>query len=215
MVFQTRPSHSICVLLVHHLKKGKSEGDVFEHISGTNGIFGSVNTALVMQKSNRADKETTLHITVIADDKIIEFNPGSCRWECKVSVDEVEARRLTLEYESDPVVRTVKRLLKDSPVWSGTATDLFNVCFDLTGLPPDKSPDSLGRRIKADAQMLWLRDEIFYFPLAKTVGPVSENILSGEAKNKCSHITAVTSVMVCYLTLYHDKPQVTFVTDNT
>lgn len=168
-------SHSICVLLVHHLKKGKGEGDVFERISGTNGIFGSVDTALVMQKSNRADKETTLHVTgrdVIADDTIIEFNPDSCRWECKGSVDEVEERRLTLEYENDPVVQTVKKLLADSEIltWSGTASELFKLCIEVTGKPPDKSPDSLGRKIKATAKMLYLRDQILYYPPGKNGG---------------------------------------------
>lgn len=86
---QFADKHSICVLLVHHLKKGKGEGDVFERISGTNGIFGSVDTALVMQKNTRGDKETTLHITgrdVIAEDMVLEFNKDSCRWECKGSV---------------------------------------------------------------------------------------------------------------------------------
>lgn len=166
-------SHSICVLLVHHLKKGKGEGDVFERISGTNGIFGSVDTALVMQKSNRADKETTLHVTgrdVIADDTVIEFNPDSCRWECKGSVDEVEARRLTLEYESDPVVRTVKHLLKDSLMWKGTATDLFNAVIELTGTPPAEDIRGFGRRIRTTAQMLWLRDDIKWFPPGKNGG---------------------------------------------
>lgn len=165
--------HSIGILLVHHLKKGKGEGDAFERISGTNGIFGSADTAIVMQKANRADKETTLHITgrdVIADDSVIEFNKDSCRWECKGSVDEIEERRLTLEYENDLVVRTVKHLLEDNLVWEGTASDLFDACIDFTGTPPDKSPDSLGKKIRATAKMLYLRDQILYFPPGKNGG---------------------------------------------
>lgn len=165
--------HGICILLVHHLKKGKGEGDVFERISGTNGIFGSADTAIVMQKERRTDKETTLHITgrdVVADDTVIEFNKDSCRWECKGSVDEVEERRLTLEYENDPVVCTVKKLLEDAPIWIGTASDLFAACIEITGTPPDKTPDSLGRRIRATAKMLFTRDQIFYFPPGKNGG---------------------------------------------
>lgn len=165
--------HGICVLLVHHLKKGKGEGDVFERISGTNGIFGSADTAIVMQKEKRSDKETTLHITgrdVVADDEVIEFNKDSCRWECKGSIDEVEERRLAIEYESDPVVQTVKKLLEESPDWTGTATDLFNACIEITGTPPDKTPDSLGRRIRSTAKMLFTRDQIFYFPPGRNGG---------------------------------------------
>lgn len=172
---QFADQHSICVLVVHHLKKGKGDGDVFERISGTNGIFGSVDTAIVMQKVNRTDKETTLHITgrdVVADDMVIEFNPDSCRWECKGSVDEVEERQLALEYENDPVVQTVKKLLADSETltWSGTASELFKLCIEVTGKPPDKSPDSLGRKIKTTAKMLYLRDQILYYPPSKNGG---------------------------------------------
>lgn len=173
LIKRVADDHSIGILLVHHLKKGKGEGDAFERISGTNGIFGSADTAIVMQKANRADKETTLHITgrdVIADDSVIEFNKDSCRWECKGSVDEIEERRLTLEYENDLVVRTVKHLLEDNLVWKGTASDLFDACIDFTGTPPDKSPDSLGKKIRATAKMLYLRDQILYFPPGKNGG---------------------------------------------
>lgn len=173
MIKRLADDHSICILLVHHLKKGKGEGDAFERISGTNGIFGSADTAIVMQKANRTDKETTLHITgrdVMADDAVIEFNPDSCRWEYKGSVDEMEERRLTLEYENDPVVRTVKYLLDQAPVWEGTATELFDACVSFTGVQPDKSPASFGRKIRITARMLYLRDQISYFPPGKNGG---------------------------------------------
>lgn len=165
--------HSIGILLVHHLKKGKGDGDAFERISGTNGIFGSADTAIVMQKANRTDKETTLHITgrdVVADDSVIEFDKGSCRWECKGSVDEIEERRLTLEYENDPLVRTIKHLLNDGLIWEGTASDLYDVCIEFTGTPPAASPNSLAKQIKTTARMMWLRDQIAYFPPGKNGG---------------------------------------------
>ena len=173
LIKRVADDHSIAVLLVHHLKKGKGEGDAFERISGTNGIFGSADTAIVMQKVNRTDKETTIHITgrdVIAEDSVIEFNKDSCRWECKGSVDEIEERRLTLEYENDPLVRTIKQLLKDSLIWEGTASDLFDACISFTGIPPAPSPNSLAKQIKATARMMWLRDQITYFPPGKNGG---------------------------------------------
>ena len=170
---QFADKHSICVLLVHHLKKGKGEGDVFERISGTNGIFGSVDTALVMQKNTRGDKETTLHITgrdVIAEDMVLEFNKDSCRWECKGSVDEIEERRLALEYENDPVVRTLKKLLQDAAYWKGTASELFTACVEITGIPPAEDEKALGKKIRAVANMMWLRDQIMYKAPGKNGG---------------------------------------------
>lgn len=165
--------HGICVLLVHHLKKGKGEGDVFERISGTNGIFGSADTAIVMQKEKRSDKETTLHITgrdVVADDEVIEFNKDSCRWECKGSVDEIEQRRLTLEYDNDPIVCTIKKLLEDAPIWKGTASDLFTACLEITGIPPAEDEKALGKKIRAVANMMWVRDDVLYKAPGKNGG---------------------------------------------
>lgn len=173
LIKRVADDHSIAVLLVHHLKKGKGEGDAFDRISGTNGIFGSADTAIIMQKANRTDKETTLHITgrdVIADDSVIEFNKDSCRWECKGSVDEIEERRLTLEYENDPLVQTIKHYLENSLIYEGTASDLFDACVDFTGTPPAASPNSLSKQIRATAKMLWVRDQIMYFPPGKNGG---------------------------------------------
>lgn len=165
--------HSICVLLVHHLKKGRTDGDAFESISGTNAIFGSADTALVMRKERRTDKETILHVTgrdVTADDTVIEFNRDSCRWESKGSVDEIEARRLTLEYENDPVVRTVKALLEQAPIWKGTASELYSACLEITGVPPAEDAKALGKKIRATADMLYLRDNVLYLPPGKNGG---------------------------------------------
>ncbi len=159
--------HAICILLVHHLKKGRTDGDAFESISGTNAIFGSADTALVIRKERRTDKEALLHVTgrdVTADDAVIEFNPDSCRWECKGSAEEIEARRLALEYENDPLVRTVKTLLAQAPMWKGIATELYAACLEITGVPPAENAKTLGTKIRATAKMLFLRDGILYTP---------------------------------------------------
>lgn len=43
----------VCLLVVHHTRKQDSD-DVFDTISGTNGLLGAADGAFVMQKENEA-----------------------------------------------------------------------------------------------------------------------------------------------------------------
>ena len=55
-------AHNICLILVHHTRKQAAD-DAFDMISGTNGIFGCADGALVMQKNQRTSGTATLEIT--------------------------------------------------------------------------------------------------------------------------------------------------------
>lgn len=46
--------HNICVLLVHHTKKGTGSADIFEGINGSQGLMGSADAVLMLTKGGRA-----------------------------------------------------------------------------------------------------------------------------------------------------------------
>lgn len=48
--------YGVCVLIVHHTRK-QPAGDSFEMISGTTGLLGCADGALLMQKEKRTDKQ--------------------------------------------------------------------------------------------------------------------------------------------------------------
>ena len=48
---QFADKHGVCVLLVHHTRK-QPAGDTFEMISGTTGLLGCADGALLMQKKS-------------------------------------------------------------------------------------------------------------------------------------------------------------------
>ena len=54
--------NGICILVVHHTRKEKAE-DIFEMISGTNGIYGAADGALVLWKENRTSTQAFLSIS--------------------------------------------------------------------------------------------------------------------------------------------------------
>ena len=55
-------SHNLCMLLVHHTRKQKSD-DNFDMISGTNGLLGAADGAFILYKDKRTANTATLEIS--------------------------------------------------------------------------------------------------------------------------------------------------------
>ena len=123
--------HGVCLLLVHHLRKMGDDSDPFNRISGTNGIMGAVDTALVLSKQKRSDSQTTLSITgrdIESRDMVLEFSTKTYRWRVLGDADIIAEQRAKQEYDANPIVITIKKLLEQSPnhTWSGTMQDLLD-----------------------------------------------------------------------------------------
>ncbi len=52
----------ICILVIHHLRKAESLDDPFDDISGTNGVAGAADGALILRRIH-GKPEATLHVT--------------------------------------------------------------------------------------------------------------------------------------------------------
>lgn len=120
----------VSVLFVHHNRKMKDD-DPFNMISGTNGIMGAADTIWTVTKANRADEEATLHITgrdVPQRDSVIRFDKESWTWKPLGAADWLAEQRARLAYDESPIVKTVKKLLNQSPErrWDGTAKELMD-----------------------------------------------------------------------------------------
>ena len=123
--------HTLCILLVHHLRKMGDDGDPFNRISGTNGIMGALDTSIVLDREERAAEDTTFSATgrdIESQDKIIRFDKEMCRWKMQGDADWLSEQRARLEYQDNPIVKTIKKLLDQSPdgQWSGNMSDLMN-----------------------------------------------------------------------------------------
>lgn len=115
--------HNICVLLVHHTKKGTGSADIFEGINGSQGLMGSADAVLMLTKGDgRFAEEATLSVTgrdVDMEQYAARFNKASCRWELLGTVEE-QARQ---SFESNPAVLTIKELTAGGE-WKGTVQEL-------------------------------------------------------------------------------------------
>lgn len=120
---QFADKHSICLLLVHHTRK-QPAGDKFEMISGTTGLLGCADGALLLQKEKRTDLSATLDIVgrdqadqklyLVRDEERLIWNLDHAETELWKALP-------------DPLLKAVAKLLTaDAPEWRGSATELIN-----------------------------------------------------------------------------------------
>lgn len=148
----------ICVLLVHHLRKMRDDGDLFDRISGTGALMGAADTIAVLHRENRGDTDTTFALTgrdVEPVEKILEFDRVTCRWCNRGDADVVAAHRAQLAYRNDALVVTIQRLLEENGgSWSGTAKDLLSEGLRITGSELAPNAQKLGYRLRELAPKL-------------------------------------------------------------
>lgn len=158
MVKSHMDKRGVSVLFVHHNRKMKDEDDPFNMISGTNGIMGAADTIWTIIKGKRSDNEATLHITgrdVMQSDTVISFDKSAWKWKPVGAVDLINAQRDKLAYDSDPIVKTIKELLKRHHEWKGTAGELMDEGRKICKRPIAVSPQALGYTLRnLDGQLL-------------------------------------------------------------
>ena len=157
--------HGISVLFVHHNRKMKDDSDPFNMISGTTGIMGAADTALVITKKNRESKDATLHITgrdVEQCDLAICFNSECCQWELVGNTEEIKAEALKQAYRTSPVIKAVKALLKNSPdgKWNGNAKKLMSKGEIALRMPIAHSSQAVGNFLTSIPVELFANDGI-------------------------------------------------------
>ncbi|MBR3244551.1 MAG: AAA family ATPase [Parasporobacterium sp.] len=145
-------SKNLCILIVHHTRKQEAD-DCFEKISGTNGLMGSADGAMVMTRK-RGSPEARLQITGRdQQDQIInlEQNPDTLLWEFK------DEETTLWEEKPDPVVEQICRFIEKEKVWYGTATELVEEA-KITGI----APNALTRKLNPMSGYLLNKRGILY-----------------------------------------------------
>lgn len=141
----------VCIFLIHHLRKMADENDVFNMISGSNGIMGVCDTIYIIYKKKRQDENATMFMTgrdIKQQDIVVHFNETKYRWEMVGSAEDEERKRKKREYENNPLVITIKEILKNPPyAWKGTASDMLKAIYDVTGQPCPMDTRALGKAI--------------------------------------------------------------------
>lgn len=148
--------YNICIVVVHHTRKMEAE-DKFDKISGTTGLLGAADGAMILQKEKRTDKRAQLNIVgrELPDQEIIiEFMPENCTWKFIRSCQQL------WEEPKDMLLEQVAALVSDeNKIWHGSATQMLQ---DLNISTDDMKPHILSRKLNVKVDRLYQDYGIYY-----------------------------------------------------
>lgn len=153
--------YGICVLLVHHTRK-QPAGDSFEMISGTTGLLGCADGALLMQKEKRTSYTATLD--VVGRDQpdqrlYLIKDPEHLNWELDHTENEL------WKQQPDALLNAVAKLVSaESPEWEGSPTELSEI------LSQDIAANRLTKHLNVNAGRLLEEHRVKYENKTKHAG---------------------------------------------
>ena len=154
----------ICILLIHHLRKEVDAEDVFNMISGSTGIMGVADTTFIIYKKQRMDHGAVLSMTgrdIRQAELEVHFDESTCTWQRIGDASEQALKRRKAEYDNNPLVKTIRQLLKESPFgWRGTASELLQKVYDITDVEYLGGSAALGKNLASLDADLYIIDKI-------------------------------------------------------
>lgn len=159
--------YHVALVLVTHLRKMPDETDPFNEINGTTGLTGAADAMLVLTRAKRTSETTILHSTgrdIEQQEYELKFNRETCRWENCGDVETLMEQRERERYDSSPVVKTIKKLMTQSPQreWSGKVKDLMEAGKYIAGVYLAVSGKALAQELSALERPLLENDGILH-----------------------------------------------------
>ena len=169
--------HKLCVLAVHHTRK-QAAGDCFEMLSGTNGLLGCADGALLMRKEKRTDLTATLDVVGRdqPDQRLhIVKERDSLVWNLESAETELWKK------PPDAVLDSVRRLVEErGGHWEGSPSELA------LALGSDMEVNRLTRHLNVNAGRLLEEYNVKYESLARYEGRrirLTGAVVVGEAES--------------------------------
>lgn len=145
--------YNITLIIVHHTRKQKSD-DVFEQISGTNGLFGAADGCFIMHKEKRTSLNAVLDVTgrdqqdqrlyLVKDNETLTWQLDSLETEL-------------WEEKEDSILKAVSGVVnEENKYWSGSATEL------VTLIGEDIKPNALTCKLNIQFSRLYNEYSVRY-----------------------------------------------------
>ena len=115
-------NHGICIFVVHHTRKERDGGNIFNDMTGSTGIMGVADTGMILRKEDRFGDDATLCITGRdVEEKKLKMQMCGVKWEI---TEELSADDLRKERIPDFVFKVVDFLFEHRQ-FEGTVTELL------------------------------------------------------------------------------------------
>lgn len=152
--------HSLTILTIHHTNKNSITTNPFEKISGSNGLRGSVDGLIVLDRDGNDDKIVNLHAhgkDIEAVDIAMQFTEN-CTWKNIGTVEEIEEYSATQEYMKNPIRQVLTKLItEDSPTFEGRVSAIINKSKEI-GSALNLSAQTIGYWLKNEMNVRRLKD---------------------------------------------------------
>ena len=115
-------NHGICIFVVHHTRKERDGGNIFNDMTGSTGIMGVADTGMILRKEDRFGDNATLCITGRdVEEKKLKMQMCGVKWEI---TEELSADDLRKERIPDFVFKVVDFLFEHKQ-FQGTVSELL------------------------------------------------------------------------------------------
>ncbi len=114
--------HGICIFVVHHTRKERDGGNIFNDMTGSTGIMGVADIGMILRKEDRFGDNATLCITGRdVEEKKLKMQMCGVKWEI---TEELSADDLRKERIPDFVFKVVDFLFEHRQ-FQGTVSELL------------------------------------------------------------------------------------------
>lgn len=154
-------THKVAVLILHHSRKMVDPDDPFSNALGSTALQGSTDTMIALSRKKRFDEETDMFISTRLfreQNYKAKYNNDTAKWSILGDEREYQKSLEEHEYESNPIIQTIRMALSNHQQWHVTATELAEQVYFETG--HKVSPDSVGRYLKANKNEILEKDRI-------------------------------------------------------
>ena len=135
---------SVAIILVHHTRKAGS-GDVFDEVSGSNGITGAVDTTLIL-KRERGQADAVLYVTgrdVEEQEKALSFNAEICQWRIEGEAVAFQTTKLGVDIQN--ILKSTSAEIHINEIVEKTSSSIGYVKKTLTELVNQKLINRKGK----------------------------------------------------------------------
>lgn len=158
-------SFGIGVCNVYHDRKAVDPTDPFSNLLGSTAVMGVSDFMWMLYKEKREDKEATLAVTGRAIlDASFKLRRNGALWENLGNAAAVEEMRKRLEYDRDPLVNTIRNLVRqNNGKWKGRTKEIIESSQYFKGCRLYGSSQKVGRQIQERVKDLQEYDSIYHY----------------------------------------------------
>lgn len=166
---QIADKYEICIMPIYHDRKFVDPSDPFSNLLGSTAIIGVSDFVWVLYKEKREDKEATLAVTGrTLIESSYKLKRNGVKWENLGNAEVVEETRKRREYEQDPVVSTIRKLVQQgNGKWRGRVKEIISSSQYFKGCRIYGTSQKVGGQIKARIEDLQEYDGIYHSEISK------------------------------------------------